>query len=87
MRQHPDDSSTHDVKASAAGRESTPPDSPEQAPFPEYFTAQDAGNDWHLTCRTCRRRWALAKTSQHAGNKLALLNHALSHKANRGGAR
>lgn len=54
--------------------------SEEKSPLPDHFDAKSVGGDWHLTCKVCKRRWALPKNNDHPGNILRLLNHAKSHE-------
>jgi hypothetical protein len=48
-------------------------------PLPDYYDAKRLGPDWHLTCRVCKRRWALPVGNDHPGNLLRLLDHGRSH--------
>lgn len=48
------------------------------------FDVEDAGSEWHLTCKRCPKRWALKKSSDHPGNVLHLLNHAAGHRLSDG---
>lgn len=51
------------------------------APFPDRFRSEDHGDVYHLFCRVCGRGWSLKKSSTGPGNRLALLDHAASHEA------
>ncbi len=48
--------------------------------LPRHFEVTATSSGWHLKCRVCGERWSLTyRGAGHAGNVLALLNHAASH--------
>lgn len=50
----------------------------------EYYDISDAGDEWHLSCRKCRKFFALLKSSRSVAWRLALLAHARSHDTTAG---
>lgn len=51
-------------------------------PIRKYFTVETAPRQkdkWLITCEKCGDMWHLAKSNEHPGNVLSLLNHARGH--------
>lgn len=48
-----------------------------------YFDFENAGLQWNMFCKKCKRGWSLPNDNAHPGNVLKLLDHAYSHKNKR----
>lgn len=52
-----------------------------EPPLPDYYEAEDHGDQWHLYCLECGSGWSIVKRmlNENPGNLLRLLDHAHSH--------